>query len=368
MGVDDTPRDTTINGRRPGGLMNRRRLLRLAMVSPLLLGGGCAPQFSRPAAPRGGLARPAGFVGDAFLAADGTRLPLREWRPNGPPRAVILALHGFNDYSHAFADPGKAWAKAGIAAYAYDQRGFGLAPRRGRWAGTATLAADAATASRVLRAHYPGLPLFLLGDSMGAAVAIVAMTGARGGAVPDVDGVVLVAPAVWGRTTMGLLPRLALFFGARLLPGVKLTGQSLHIRASDNIAMLRALGRDPLVIKATRIDAIYGLADLMDVALGAAPRFDAPLLLMYGAHDEIIPRPAIWRFAETLPPAPRFPRRLAWYRNGWHMLLRDREGPWLWADVESWIGDQAAPLPSGADRGAAAAFRMSPAALAASGR
>src|SRR5262249_47536372 len=48
----------------------------------------------------------------------------------GEVRAVILALHGFNDYSHAFAMPGPLWAEQGIATYAYDQRGFGGTPMR----------------------------------------------------------------------------------------------------------------------------------------------------------------------------------------------------------------------------------------------
>ncbi len=186
-------------------------------------------------------------------------------------KAIILALHGFNDYSNAFEGPGEAWAKRGIATYAYDQRGFGAAPERGFWPGRAALAADAATASQILRRLYPGVPLYLLGDSMGGAVAVVAMTGESGAPIPDVDGVILTAPAVWGRATMDLAPKTALWIGVRLMPGLTLSGRSLHILASDNIPMLRALGHDPLVIKETRVDTIWGLVNLMDAALDLAP-------------------------------------------------------------------------------------------------
>ena len=48
--------------------------------------------------------------------------------PTSGVKAVILALHGFNDYSNAFAMPARLWAERGIASYAYDQRGFGGAP------------------------------------------------------------------------------------------------------------------------------------------------------------------------------------------------------------------------------------------------
>jgi len=301
------------------------------------------------------------FTRTSFVTADGQVLPLQEWLPRGDNgkgkvNAVILALHGFNDYSHAFEAPGKAWAKGGIATYAYDQRGFGAASERGYWPGRAALTADVATASQILRRRYPGVPLYLLGESMGGAVAVVAMTGESGTPVPDVDGVILTAPAVWGRATMDLLPRLALWGGVRLMPGLTLTGRGLEKRPSDNIAMLRALARDPLVIKETRVDTIYGLVDLMDTALDAAPFLEPPLLVMYGAKDEIVPQAPIRRFVGSLPPECRRRATLAWYEEGYHMLLRDLEGPVVIADVASWVLAPTAPLPSGADRAATAAL------------
>jgi alpha-beta hydrolase superfamily lysophospholipase len=292
------------------------------------------------------------FTESEFIAADGQSLPLRRWLPEGPVKAVILALHGFNDYSHAFEAAGQAWAKDGIATYAYDQRGFGAAPERGRWPGRAALAADAATACGILRRLYPGVPLYLLGESMGGAVAVIALTGGSGTPIPDVDGAILAAPAVWGRSTMGLLPRVALWVGVRLLPGLRLTGQSLHILASDNIPMLRGLGRDPLVIKETRVDTIWGLVNLMDAALASAPRLRVPLLVMYGAHDEIIPKQPMRQFVHALPHDRRERSTFAYYRRGYHMLLRDLEGPMVAADVAGWVLAPGAPLLSGTGRGA----------------
>ena len=280
----------------------------------------CAPKLDQTADPPNTRAvlipTVARLTDDKFVTADGQLLPLRKWLPQGQAKAVILALHGFNDYSNALDGPGTIWAKLGIATYAYDQRGFGAAPERGRWPGRATLAADAASASRILRRLYPGVPLYLLGESMGGAVAIIAMTGESGTPIPDVDGVILIAPAVWGRPTMDLLPRVALWIGVRVAPGLTLTGRGLHIQASNNIPMLRALGRDPLVIKDTRIDTIWGLVNLMDAALASAPRLRAPLLLMYGAEDEIIPKRPIRRFVRALPPdsarSPHFRLLRAW--------------------------------------------------------
>jgi acylglycerol lipase len=338
------------------------------LIVVLQLAAGCAPttdwlvRQARIGTTRAAtVARPQPhFAGSRFIAADGVVLPLRQWLPRGDAdgnvKAVVLALHGFNDYSNAFAGPGKAWAKDGIATYAYDQRGFGAAPGRGRWPGRAALTTDAATASQILRRLYPNVPLYLLGESMGGAVATVAMTGESGTPIPDVDGVILVAPAVWDRETMGLVPRAALWLGVRLMPGLTLTGQGLHVMASDNIPMLRAYSRDPLVIKETRIDTIYGLVNLMDAAVDAAPELRAPLLVMSGKEDQVIPRAATRHFIRALPADPGDRRSLAFYPHGYHMLLRDLDGPMVIVDVAGWMLDPGAPLLSGADRGAAQAL------------
>ena len=203
---------------------------------------------------------------------------------------------------------------------------------------------------------------------MGGAVAVIALTGESGTPVPDVDGVILTAPAVWGRPTMGLLPRLTLWAGVRLMPGLTLSGRGLEIKPSDNIAMLRALARDPLVIHETRIDTIYGLVDLMDATLASAPLLDAPMLVAYGAKDEIVPKASVRRFVDALPPEPQRRRRLAWYDDGYHMLLRDLEGPVVAADVASWALVPRAPLPSGADRKAEEAFSQGASQASAGGR
>ena len=112
--------------------------------------------------------------------------------------------------------------------------------------------------------------------------------------------------------------------------------------------MLRALGRDPLVIKETRVDAVWGITNFMDAALDGAARFDAPALILYGANDDIIPANATLRMLDGLPPAQN-PRKVAIYDAGFHMLLRDLEAETAWRDITAWLDDPAAALPSGAD-------------------
>ena len=330
----------------------------LALLAVALL-AACAPRL----APPGPGAEPEGarFEAELFVTADGLAQPLRSWHPNGEASAVILALHGFNDYSKAFEEPAADWAEAGIITYAYDQRGFGAGPNPGLWAGSEVLTNDLTDAARVIKSRHPELPLYLLGESMGGAVIMTALASDN---PPPAAGVVLAAPAVWARSTMPWYQRSALWLTAHSFPWAKLTGRGLKIQASDNIEMLRGLGRDPLVIKETRVDAIYGLVNLMDQALAAAPALDRPALLLYGQRDEIVPKDPTFQAWRELPEEQKKVHRQALYENGWHMLLRDLDATTVRRDIAAWIADPSAPLPSGADANAAAALAAPPGAEA----
>jgi alpha-beta hydrolase superfamily lysophospholipase len=283
-----------------------------------------------------------------ITAADGFKLPLRAWLPeNDKPKAIIIGIHGFNDYSNAFDMPARWWAEQGIATFAYDQRGFGEAANRGYWSSTETMDQDLGEAARLLATRYPGVPLYYLGESMGAAVVMTALADRT---VPAPAGTILVAPAVWSRSYMPFYQRWALWLASHVVPWMTFTGRGLGIMPSDNIPMLQAFSRDPLSIKETRSDAIKGLVDLMDAGQTAAAQVTGPTLVLIGAHDQLVPLKAQWAAVEALPDPAR--QRAAYYKDGWHMLMRDIEGPLLWNDVSAWIADHDAPLPSSADAAA----------------
>ena len=294
----------------------------------------CAPRFES-GVPRDPAAAP--VIGDeVLLTRDGTRLALRRWEADGVPKAVIVAVHGMSDYSNAFDMPGQAWAQEGITTIAYDQRGFGTNANRGIWAGADTMRADLSDAVDAARARYPGLPVFALGESMGGAVVLTALASE---APPAVDGAILVAPAVWSRADMPLTYRAALFLAAHLIPGVILSNNAasrvVTIIPSDNVEMLRALGRDPLFQKRTRTDTLYGLVNLMDEARTAPARLGnpPPILLVYGAKDQVIPAgPTQAAIAELGNRA-----TVRRYENGYHMLLRDLQRTAVHRDVADWV-------------------------------
>lgn len=307
----------------------------------LLWLSACATPLEQPHRPEQEQARIAHGV---MVAVDGALLPMRQWLPEGTPKAVLLCLHGFNDYGQAFLYPGIQLSRLGIAVYAYDQRGFGASPAHGIWAGRQNLTRDLRSAVLALRREYPETPLYVLGESMGGAVVVSALAEPD---FPEIDGTILSAPAVWGGETMNWLYQLSLWLMAHSLPDMALTGRGLNILASSNIPMLRALGQDPLVIKETRVDAIYGIVSLMDYAFGEVAALKQPLLLLYGAQDQVIPAQPIWEAVRKMPES----ARIAYYPDGYHMLLRDLDAPIVLRDIASWIMFRERRLPSGYEQG-----------------
>ncbi len=284
----------------------------------------------------GALARPSGPVSDAAIASEATIVSEAAQASASPataeaPKAVVLALHGFNDYSNAFQDFAAYGSARGVAVHAYDQRGFGAQPDRGRWPGTDRLVRDLRDAVAGLRGIYGATPLFVLGESMGGAVAIVAATGDE---ALDVDGLILSAPAVWGGSHLNPFYRLTLWLASSLAPGWALTPSGLDIHPSDNIEMLRAFSADPMVIKATRTDAVAGLVRLMDRAIAAAPRLDRKVLLLIGEKDEIVPPAALDDFRSRLTIEGAETKV---YPEGYHMLLRDLQRARVFEDILAWI-------------------------------
>lgn len=304
----------------------------------LIVLSACTPQVNHP----GKLVVEPKLEKGQYVAGDGTVLPVRSWLPkDGQAQAVVVALHGFNDYSNAFTSPGSYLSRHGIACYAYDQRGFGSAPGRGLWAGIEAYTSDLSSFVKEVRKLHPDVPIYVLGESMGGAVTIVAMTGNN---PPGVDGVILVAPAVWGRDTMPWYQRWLLAVASHTVPWMELTGKGLDVIPSDNIEMRRALWHDPLVIKATRIDAMYGLTNLMDEALSRADKLQLPTLVQYGKNDQIIPKEPTFLMLDKIPKT----TRKAFYEQGYHMLLRDLQGVKPLADIVTWVADRNKPLPYGA--------------------
>lgn len=107
-----------------------------------------------------------------FDSDDGVKIHVHEWKPDTPPRAIVQIAHGMGEHAGRYASLATALTAQGFAVYANDHRGHGLSrhaePGHLGHDGWNRLVTDLVTLSETIREQHPGLPLVLLGHSLGS--------------------------------------------------------------------------------------------------------------------------------------------------------------------------------------------------------
>jgi alpha-beta hydrolase superfamily lysophospholipase len=271
----------------------------------------------------------------SFAASDGEEIPYRLW-PARRNRAAVLLLHGAFDYSAAFEEIGPRLARTGLTALAIDQRGFGATPSRGTWAGAERMTKDVAEAAQFLLDRTGAdRPLFILGESMGAAVAVRA---AGGGMAPPLAGLVLIAPGALASRFRQKLLALTAAVARRLAGDSELVFERLSGWELTPAAAIRLIG-DPLVMRRIRPELLCGMADLAFSAVGQAASVNKPVLTMVGARDELVRLVCVRRLFEN------FAGEKAWrvIPDAPHLLLHWRRSNEIVREAVDWITAQLPP-------------------------
>jgi alpha-beta hydrolase superfamily lysophospholipase len=279
-----------------------------------------------------------------FDLPDGQSLAGRVWH-HPQPEHIVLGVHGFNDYSKAFETLAQSFtAELHATVYAYDQRGFGANPQPGIWPGTDTLLGDLRHIAGQLRSRHPGLPVSVVGESMGGAVVLIAAVESPG---LEADQIVLKAPAVWGFQSMPWYQRISLQFMNAVAPDMTFTGrsiQSLGITPTNDPEISRELSRDPLFIKATRVSSLAGVTALMGRAQTLHSLPPQRSLVLYGLRDRIIPPKPVCHWLTRLNAQNIRADSMDFviYPEGWHLLTRQLQTRDVLQDMQFWL--QQSPL------------------------
>jgi alpha-beta hydrolase superfamily lysophospholipase len=110
-----------------------------------------------------------------------------------PVKAVLLCVHGLGLHNGTYDPFGKRMSKLGFAVYAIDVRGFGswMAAEGRERVDFDGCMEDVRSTLKVIHRAHPGLPVFILGESMGGAIALRACAQ-----FPElVDGLISCVPA-----------------------------------------------------------------------------------------------------------------------------------------------------------------------------
>ena len=211
-----------------------------------------------------------------FTSADGLRIACARWDGSRPVRAVIQIAHGMGEHFGRYGEAIAELLAVGFTVYASDHRGHGRTAAAvdgfGDFGdgGFDLLVEDMVRLSEIAREENPGLPLFLLGHSMGSfAAQQYVLTHSRA-----IDGLIL--------SGTGILDGLANLANAE--PG----GLSLNAAFEPARTPFDWLSRDPMTVDVFLDDPLCfdALTPRAEASLlAAAPALSDPIRLRTLRHD-----------------------------------------------------------------------------------
>jgi lysophospholipase len=279
-----------------------------------------------------------------FGAAGGGAIFWQSWVDDGGgPRAVVVIVHGAGEHSDRYQHVAARLVAEGMAVYALDHRGHGRSDGPRALIDRLALAvADIDHLVTIAADAHPGLPVFMLGHSMGGLLALAYALEHQqrlaglilSGALVALDA----APApmrLLGRALSAVAPRLPLI-------GVDAT----------------LVSRDPQVVAAYQADPLvhHGklpartVAELVAFGVplpGRLATITVPTLIMWGTADGLCPP----RGSEMLAERIGAPDRTATpYAGLYHEILNEPERERVLGDLCAWLDARvgaAAEAPAG---------------------
>lgn len=267
----------------------------------------------------------------SFDGFGGVRIVYDVWTPEVAPRAVLVLSHGLGEYARRYDHVAQCFGEAGLVTYALDHRGHGRSGgKRVLVRDIREYTADFDTLVGIATREHHGLKCIVLGHSMGGGIVF-----AYGVERPDnYDLMVLSGPAVAAQDQVSpLLALTARVLGA-VVPG--LPAQELDVDAiSRDPAVVAAYKDDPLVYHG-KVPAGIGRALLQvgETMPRRAPALTAPLLVVHGSEDRLIPVAGSQRLVECVGSTDV---ELKVYPDLFHEVFNEPEREQVLGDVVSWI-------------------------------
>ena len=267
-----------------------------------------------------------------FPGCGDTSLYGQSWLPEAPSRAVIVISHGLGEHSARYAELAGRLVDEDFAVYALDHRGHGRsAGPRANIERFDYLVSDLGSfLGRAQRLH-PGLPVVLLGHSMGGAVAL----GCAIKYENALRALVLSAPALAVAESPSLIKRLAVRTLSSLRPDTGVMTIAPRAISRDS-SVVRAYESDPLVFHgAIPARTIAELLDAMESLQQGANELRLPVLVQHGSADELVPLPEAQRVYQHLGLERR--RTIRIYNGLFHEIYNEPEKERVIADLVSWL-------------------------------
>lgn len=266
-----------------------------------------------------------------FDGVDGVRIVYDVWTPDTTPRGLVILAHGLGEHARRYDHVAARFGRAGLITYALDHRGHGRSGgKRVLVKDICEYTGDFGTLVGIAGRAHPGLARVVLGHSMGGGIVFAYAVEHP----DDYDLMVLSGPAVAAQLAVSpLLGWVAKTVGA-VAPGMPL--QALDADAvSRDPAVVHAYNTDPLVYHG-KIPGGVARALLLvgETMQQRAPSLTAPLLVVHGSDDRLIPVEGSRQLVEAVGSSDA---ELKVYPGLYHEVFNEPEHVQVLDDVVSWI-------------------------------
>ncbi|MBN2470693.1 MAG: lysophospholipase [Anaerolineae bacterium] len=272
-----------------------------------------------------------------LVAGDGVALFTQQWLPEGAPVAGVLLVHGVAEHSGRYQHVAEFLTGRAYGVYTLDLRGHGKSPGLRAYVDSYTLYLDDLKSYLdAIRADQPGLPIFILGHSMGGLIALAFTARYQ----DQLAGMITSgAPVNLAETTAPALVLVARVLD-RVLPKAKLVALDAADMSHDP-AIRESYDTDPLNYRG-KLTVRQGmvLTRLAEAAQAGLPGIRIPCLCMHGAQDVVADPTALDMIEGHLGAPDRTFKR---YAGMFHEIFNELEKQTVLEDVGRWLDARRTP-------------------------
>jgi acylglycerol lipase len=233
-----------------------------------------------------------------WTTRDNVKLFGQEWKPEGKQKAAIAMVHGLGEHSGRYEHVAEAFTAAGFSLTAFDLRGHGKSEGvRGHAPSYDLIMEDITHNIELAKEHFPGLPVFLYGHSLGGNLSLYYCLTQK----PQLKGAIVTSP---GLATAAPVPPVKLALGKlmyNLMPAMQMDNGLLRSGLSRDPEVEKKYSADPLVHGKISARLAMDLINNGKFIVDHAAEFPIPLLLMQGTGDLLVNPPMTKKFANAAP-------------------------------------------------------------------
>jgi alpha-beta hydrolase superfamily lysophospholipase len=266
-----------------------------------------------------------------FDGVGGVRVVYDVWTPETEPRGVVVLSHGFGEHARRYDHVAQRFGESGLVVYALDHRGHGRSGgKRVFVRDISEYTGDFDTLVGIAANDCPGLNRIVLGHSMGGGIVF-----AYGVEHPDdYTAMVLSGPAVDAKSAVSPVMVLVAKVLGKIAPGLPVE-QLPTDAVSRDPEVVAAYNADPLVHHGKLPAGIaLALLEIGDTMPQRAAALNAPLLVVHGGQDRLVPVAGSHRLVECVGSADV---NLKVYPELYHEVFNEPERALVLDDVASWI-------------------------------